>query len=85
MKLPKRVRLSATCLALALLSLTSCASSGGTPLKQLAIACQQVRDAPIPDWPEAMEDFPEYSLRLLGVIREERELESVERACISDL
>jgi hypothetical protein len=54
-------------------------------LKQLAQACQQPRDALIPDWPEAMEDFPEYSLRLLGVIREERELESVERECVADL
>lgn len=85
MKLSKRVRLSVICLALVPLSLTSCATSGGTPLKQLAQACQQPRDALIPDWPEAMEDFPEYSLRLLGVIREERELEGVERECVADL
>lgn len=54
-------------------------------MKQLAQACQQARDAAIPGWPEAMEDFPEYSIRLLGIIREERELESVERECVEGL
>jgi hypothetical protein len=85
MKPQKSVRWCGAFLVLAPLFLTGCASSGGMPLRQLAQACQQPRDALIPDWPEAMEDFPEYSIRLLGVIREERELESVERECVEAL
>lgn len=81
----KSVKWLGAFLVLAPLFLTGCATSGGMPLKQLAQACQQERTAEIPGWPEAMEDFPEYSIRLLGIIREERELERVERECVADL
>lgn len=50
------------------------------------IRCQQARTAEIPDWPEDwLADGPEFAIRLLGVITEERRLESVELACLDEL
>lgn len=73
------------CLLLALSSLTGCASLDKRPSAEQEIACQQPRTAEIPDWPDRLETFPEYALTLLGVIQEERELETVERDCLGFL
>lgn len=48
--------------------------------------CQQARTAEVPDWPEDfLADGPEFAIRLLGVIVEERSLEAVERECLEGL
>lgn len=38
---------------------------------------------PIPDWPEA--DHEAYAIELLGVIRDDRMAERVERECVREL
>lgn len=73
------------CLLLALASLPGCANLDKKPSAEQELACQQPRTAEIPDWPERLEAFPEYALILLGVIQEERELETVERECLGSL
>lgn len=73
------------CLLLALASLTGCANLDKRPSAEQELACQQPRTAEIPDWPDRLEAFPEYALILLGVIQEERALETVERDCLDSL
>jgi len=75
----------ATCLLLALFSLTGCASLGNQRWKPRVEACQQARDAELAKWPERIEDFPVAALQWLSVIREERRLEAIERECIGAL
>ena len=82
---PKPASLSATCLLLALASLTGCASWGNQRWKPRVEACQQPRTAELARWPERLEDFPVAGLQWLAVIREERELERIERACVEAL
>ena len=47
--------------------------------------CYQPRDAALADWPGRLEDFPVAGLQWLAVVKEERRLTRIERACISDL
>jgi hypothetical protein len=55
---------------------------GGQRWKPRVESCQQARPE-VPDWPES--EFPAYALELLGVIREDRRMEAIERKCVSDL
>lgn len=80
MPLPKFA--SSCVIALALLSLTACTSLGGKRWKERVESCQQAR-VPIPDWPEA--DHEAYAIELLGVIRDDRMAERVERECVREL
>lgn len=45
-------------------------------------SCQQARGE-IPDWPES--EYAAYAIELLGVIREDRRMESIERDCVRKL
>jgi hypothetical protein len=81
----KLKRLWMPCLLAVLCSLTACATSGEQRWKARVQKCYQSRDVPLADWPERLEDFPVAGLQWLGVIREERRLEKVERECIADL
>ena len=50
------------------------------------VQCEQARTAEIPDWPDDwLADGPEFAIRLLGIITEERRLERVERECLDAL
>ena len=82
---PKPATLFTACLMAALLSLTGCASLGSQRWKPRVEACQQARDAELARWPERLEDFPVAGLQWLAVIREERELERIERECVDRL
>lgn len=81
----KSAKWCAIFLALALLSLPGCANLALRPSVERVKLCQQERTAEVPDWPEALEDFPAYAVELLAVIREERMLERVERECMDRL
>lgn len=82
---PKPALSSAACLLLVLASLPGCASWGTQRWKPRVEACQQPRTAELADWPERLEDFPVAALQWLAVIREERDLERIERECVRDL
>lgn len=82
---PKPASLFAACLLPVLLSLTACASWGNQRWKPRVEACQQPRTAELANWPERLEDFPVAGLQWLAVIREERELERIERECVAGL
>jgi hypothetical protein len=50
------------------------------------VRCDQPRTATVPDWPDDwLTDGPEFAIRLLGIITEERRLEGVERECLDAL
>lgn len=66
----------------ALLLLPGCTSLDGKRFAERAKLCQQSR-VEIPDWPEI--DFEAYAIELLGVIREDRMRERVERECVEGL
>lgn len=82
----KSVKLSATCLALALTLcfLPGCQTSGGQRWNERAKLCDQGR-ADVPDWPADLADFPAYALELLGVIEADRAVTKIERECRADL
>lgn len=82
---PKPATLFTACLLAALFSLTGCANLGAQRWKPRVEACQQPRTAEVARWPERLEDFPVAGLQWLAVIREERELERIERACVEAL
>lgn len=73
------------CLLAVLCSLTGCATSAEQRWKARVEKCYQSRDAAVADWPARLEDFPVAGLQWLGIIREERRLERIERDCIADL
>jgi len=40
----------------------------------------------VPDWPEDwLSDGPEFAIRVLGILTEERRLEGIERDCLDQL
>lgn len=78
----KSAQSSAMCLALVLLCLSGCTILGEQRWKPRVESCQQQRP-PIPDWPASV--FEAYAIELLGVIREDRRLEAIERECIRGL
>lgn len=48
--------------------------------------CQTERTAVVPEWPDDwLADGPEFAIRVLGILTEERRLESVERDCLDQL
>lgn len=79
---PKSALSSALFLALALPFLTGCMTWGGQRWKPRVESCQQTR-LEVPDWPES--EYPAYAIALLGIIREDRRMEAIERKCIRDL
>ena len=81
MLLPKSAR-SSVLLALALLCLPGCMTLEGQRWKPRVESCQQARPE-IPDWPKG--EYAAYALELLGVIREDRRMEAIERECVRKL
>jgi predicted small lipoprotein YifL len=78
--------LSIFLLSAALTSLTGCGKRAVKPSPPPEIACQVARTAEIPDWPDDfLLDGPEFAIRLIGVIVEERRLEQVELDCLAEL
>jgi len=73
---------SALFLASVLLCLQGCQNLGGQRWKPRVESCQQERPE-VPDWPES--EHVAYALELLGVIREDRRMEAIERKCVRDL
>lgn len=68
------------------LCLTACATKAVKPSPPPAIACDQPRTAHVPDWPDDwLRDGPEFAIRVLGILTEERQLERIERDCLDQL
>lgn len=81
MPLPKSAP-SSVLLAIALLCLPGCMTVAGQRWKPRVESCQQARPE-VPDWPEG--EYAAYAIELLGVIREDRRMESIERECVRKL
>jgi hypothetical protein len=68
------------------LSLTACATRAVKPSPAPVLQCSQPRTAEIPDWPDDwLADGPEFAIRVLGILTEERRLEGVELDCLDAL
>jgi hypothetical protein len=80
------IALSIFLLSAVLSSLTGCGGRAVKPSPAPVLQCSQPRTAEIPDWPDDwLADGPEFAIRVLGILTEERRLEGVELDCLDAL